>query len=410
LGAPLEDEHFEGDQVVQRFEHGVMTWRPETGVSMQVSGGAQGPGGPQGPGGVQSGQGINPTPEFAGLYKPFELTPGVTLPSHLGVHWGPATGYSNTERINTAADMLAQRGVGFSTVIVDPANVAQQQPTIKALLDRGIQPVVRLLPASSYGERTMDTLNEGEMQQLADAAAQLKDMGVKVIQLDNEPNLGNKDLKDKLNNPARQGEYKEAMGRYVNNLAHTMDLINQRAPGMSIGFGVLASGPGHDGWAKMWDDMMWGMKGQNDARGGQLLQNAWIGVHPYTIGQFNPDGRHSDGVNSAEWMKNNARAILGTDINVLATEGGNPQDRVDQAQISSDLNVEQLKQTAKNPDMTQCFWIVSDDYLLGKNANDGKGPWEHNAFIHVDDRGNPVPTLFFRNMLHVARGEALERA
>ncbi len=36
LGAPLEPEHWENGQVIQRFEHGSMTWTPERGVTVNA--------------------------------------------------------------------------------------------------------------------------------------------------------------------------------------------------------------------------------------------------------------------------------------------------------------------------------------------------------------------------------------
>jgi len=38
LGAPLDDEHWDGDVVVQHFERGVMRWSPTSGTSVEVNG------------------------------------------------------------------------------------------------------------------------------------------------------------------------------------------------------------------------------------------------------------------------------------------------------------------------------------------------------------------------------------
>jgi hypothetical protein len=360
--------------------------------------------------------GINPKPELAAAYQPYEVVPGVSVPSRVGVHWGPATAYDNVERINQAADMLKQAGVGFVTVIVNPDNPQGQRASIQALKERGIEPLVRLLPAGSYGEVTMDKLDEGQMRQMAEAARQLKDMGVKIVQLDNEPNWGNKELFALANDPARTGEFKAAMGRYAANTARVMDLINQQAPGMAIGFGALAATPEQPGWEKFHDELMWNMKGQNDARGGQLLQNAFLAVHPYTIGQYNPnDKAKSAGVEQAEWMKQNARDILGVNINTLASEGGNPQDKPHQAQASSDINTHELAQIAKTPGATTAYWLIGHEFLSGAEnstvldgdpSNDGL--WEHNSLIWVRN-GRAEPNLTFRNLVNAAQGRELER-
>src|SRR5512140_2208417 len=241
LGAPLDKEHWDNGQVVQNFEHGRMTWTPQTGALVEVAGARHDagqrvvgvyrevlgreahPGGrttwthwveahraegqsdpeirqglvekfkqseeyrrthgnnpeppPVDPGGPVVGPtGINPAPAFRSLYQPYEVANGVKVPSRVGVHWGPETSYSNVGRINDVADRLKSQGVGFATVIVNSENVQGQAPTIKALLDRGIQPVVRLLPGNQY-DKTMDHLSEDEMKSMADAAGQLRQMG-----------------------------------------------------------------------------------------------------------------------------------------------------------------------------------------------------------------------------------------
>lgn len=349
--------------------------------------------------------GAGPRPEFANIYKPFQLTANTSVPSHLGVHWGPMTKHDNLDRVWSLATQLKERGVGFSTVLVDPNNVEAQLPTLRLMRDAGITPVIRLMPGGSY-DRTMDELSEPEMQAMASAAIRLGDEGFKIIQLDNEPN-NTATWHARLNNDWDVGP---SLDRYVNNTVHVMDMIREQRPDIAVGFGALATGPQQHGewahWDTFWDGMMHRFADANNARGGQLLSNAWIAVHPYARNEFNADGKLSDGVHGSDWLRENARAILGVNtINVLATEGGNPQVNGSQERDSNNINMAQFRAMNNNPQETQCLWIGAADFLTGRHDS---GEWENNALIKLNGSGGGDPNLTFRNMLHAFRGENLE--
>lgn len=351
--------------------------------------------------------GIRPKPEYAGAYKPHPVTAHVSVPSKVGVHWGPATAYSDVNRINAVADSLKQRGVGFVTVLVNSENVEGQKASIQALLDRGIEPVIRLLPGDQYN-KTMDQLSDAEMESMANAARKLQDMGVKLIQLDNEPNHdeGGKQLFGKLEaryspnaTEAQKQEYEQAMDRYATNLAKTMSLIQEKAPGMAVGFAAFAPGRPHQ--EEMFNDLVWRMKAQNDATGGNLLENAWLATHPYSI------GAEGDGVVLAEHWRDTAERVLGIPMDSLATEGGNPirQDRAEKEQPSSDINMAQLRAVANDPNATQNYWLIGDQVLTGSKE---RGPWEMDSLVYLKEENGQLvqkESIFFQNMLKVAQGE-----
>lgn len=361
----------------------------------------------QGPARASPTDGIRPAPAYADAYQPHQVTSSVSVPTKVGVHWGPATSYTNEANINAVADSLKARGVGFATVIVNSDNVQGQAASIKALLDRGIEPVIRLLPGGNYN-KTMDQVSDAEMESMANAAKQLKDMGVKLIQLDNEPNHeeGGKTIRGKLE--ARYGanptddqvrEYTETMDRYASNLAKTLSLIEQKAPGTAVGFGAFA--PGQPKQEEMFNDLIWRMKAQNDATGGKLLQNAWLAVHPYSV------GAPGDGVKLAEHWRETAEKVLGPPMRSLSTEGGNPirQDRAAKEKPSSDINLAQLREVAQDPNATQNYWLVGDQVLSGDAQG---GPWEMDSLVYIQqENGQSVQkeSLFFQNMLKVAQGE-----
>lgn len=352
--------------------------------------------------------GITPKDPYKPIYSSYEIAPGVSVPTRLGVHWGTGYGYQDTERIAKVADMLKERGVGYATVLVDPANVEAQAPTIKALVDRGIQPVVRLQPSGSVN-KTMDQATDAEMAQIADAAAKLKGMGVQIVQLDNEPNLTDGAfMKEFREGRLSEQQYNEAMGRYVANLSKTMQLINEKAPGMAVGFGAFSTVDSGT-WEKPWNDLMWGMKSANDKSGGKLLQNAWIGVHPYTMNRppqgadGKPDAK-DDGVTQSQWLQDNARAILGVNIKTLATEGGNvtrsdgryADPKAGGSYQEAIIGDAELKEMSTRPEMTQCLWLVADKFL---DPNSTLG-WEEDALISADG----TTELFFDNLKRIAQG------
>ena len=351
--------------------------------------------------------GIRPRPAYAAAYQPHQVTANVSVPTKVGVHWGPATSYSDVSRINAVADSLKQRGVGSVTVIVNSDNVERQQASIKAQLDRGIEPVIRLLPGNEYN-KTMDQLSDSEMESMANAARKLQEMGVKLIQLDNEPNHdeGGKQLFSKLEaryspnaTPEQRQEYEQTMDRYAANLARTMSLIEQRAPGMAVGFGAFAPGRPHQ--EEMFNDLVWRMKAQNDASGGQLLSNAWLATHPYSI------GAEGDGIALAEHWRDTAERVLGIPIQSLATEGGNPirQNRAEKEQPSSDINLAQLRAVASTPNTTQNYWLIGDQVLTGSPE---PGPWEMDSLVYLKEENGQLvqkESIFFQNMLKVAQGE-----
>ncbi len=103
------------------------------------------------------------------------------------------------------------------------------------------------------------------------------------------------------------------------------------------------------------------------------------------------------GVDGADWLRRNASEVLGFPIHTLATEGGNPTDRADQQQISSDICMSEMRRMTKNPNTTQCFWIVADAYLKGESG----GVWERHSFINAGGG----ESIFFQNMRKVAQGE-----
>lgn len=352
---------------------------------------------PPPPGGIVPTPGTNARGVYRTVFQTYDVAPGVSVPSRVGVHWGPQTAYSNVERINAVADQLKAHGVGFATIIVNCNDVQAQAPSIRALLDRGIQPVVRLLPSGDYN-KTMDQCSPAELEQLANAARTLQAMGVKLVQLDNEPNWeeGGKRLYGLLNStnpPGQNPAYKAAMDAYVGNTKRAMELIAERAPGLAIGFGGFS--PNKPGGQQMWQDLMYGLRYWNNESGGQLLKTAFVAVHPYSTGGPN------EGVNYAQWELDSARAILGFDIKTLATEGGNPTDRPDQAQASSNICQEELRRMGRNPNATQCFWLIGDYYLLGRTgAPEG---WENHALIDQNGQGS----IFWGKLDQIAHGQII---
>jgi hypothetical protein len=368
--------------------------------------------------------GTNATGSFSTVFSSFDLAPGVTLPSRVGAHWGTLDDYSHLvqldgngniasqdARLTHVLDEMKKAGLGYSTVIVDATHPEKQEGLLKAMMQAGIQPVIRLRPGDGPTEsglqnqtgydRTMNDLGPKDLEALAAGAAKLQSYGVKAIQLDNEPNVdeGGKRLFDVIAKGAEAAEgtperkaYTAAMDKYGSNLATAMQKINQAAPGMAIGFGTVVVGnPTETSGKIFFTDLMSKLKNA-DNPAGSLMKNAWLGIHPYSA------GAPGSGLPAQDWFINEARKSF-PNIKALATEGGTRyQDwsgKPTGQQDHSGVNQTMMRQMNDNPEYTQCFWIIAGKYL---GSGDG---WEKDAIIREDGKA----LLFLEEAQNIAAGK-----
>jgi hypothetical protein len=411
LGAPLEDEHWEDGRVVQRFERGLMAWSPNSGTQVDVTGEpgpqeigdlvegvyqselgrASDPGGKAmwsekakglRDGGWSDGQvrdwlvskfrgseeykakhttgpgpvGTAPA-AYKSMFESFEVTPGVSVPSHLGAHWGPATSYDNQGRIDAVADEMKKMGVGFSTIIVDAGNPGGMDKVIASLKARGIEPVVRMLPPGDYN-KPLSSYSQDDIAKVAALAQHLRDAGVKLVQLDNEPNLEGL--------PKDGAAYDQMIDAYTKNEAALIRAIKSSAPGVAIGMPPMS--PANDAFEqKFYQDNLSRLQQQD----GSLLDGTFLATHPYDTG--------GQGSKVNQRYRDWAFEATGRHFNTLATEGGNPRNNRSE-DGSWNIHHQDFLWMGQHPEDTQNLWIIADGYLNGGSG----GNWEMDALIHAD--------------------------
>jgi hypothetical protein len=323
------------------------------------------------------------SPTYAGVFQPFEVTPGISVPSHLGAHFGPATQYSDQAKVNDVLDRMKAAGVGYSTIVVNGANPGSMDNVIKAMKDRGIEPVVRFVPNGDYN-KPLSNYTPDDIKQYGDTAAHLQSMGIKTIQLDNEPDL--------LHLPQSGKEFTEVMHRYAQNEAALIQAVHLQAPGMAVGLPPMsfseANTPGREYAERFFKTNLQNLAALDKASGGKLLDNTFLATHPYD------SGSGAGGPTYNERYRQMAFDAAGRHFNTLATEGGNPRQGTS-GQTAWQIHEKELQHIAQNPNDTQNLWIIAGGYLDGSN-----GEWEGDALIHRD--GAEDPTL--KNLRKVFNG------
>ncbi len=372
LGAPLEDEHAAGGEVVQRFEHGTLRWSPGTGVRTELAVAPPAP--------------VAPTPPLGpagSVYGPLQIAPGATVPSRLGAHWFSTTADGDAGRAQAVIDRMKALGVGYVTLLADPGNPEAMRPVIERLRANGIEPVVRL-----YTPTPPDGWDEGELQRQANAAKSLSAMGVKLIQIGNEPNIEGNLTARGITDPAARQQY---LDRSCDALARCM-LAVRRACGDAVKIGATPMACGAPDSADLgshsprtfFNRLMASVKGVEASSGLKVVD--WLSVHTYRFPpgptdaagrDFGPRSELGEGPSSVGWYEAAARAALGRTLRGLSTEGGAaPQDF--QGPSANGANVaarmqESLGQLRSGATATDCLWLLTGDAWQHHALWDGEG-------------------------------------
>lgn len=393
LGRPIDDEHFENGKVVQHFEAGTMTWTKEGGT--QVS-----PSDPKTVPPAVTRPANNATDMYKNMYQPFQVTSKASVPAHLGAHWGPLCHYDDDAKINRVADELMKSGVGYCTVMVDVNEPHGNDKTLTALKNRGIEPVVRLY----NGDKTMNEYTPEDIKKCADTAAELRREGIKMVVLDNEPNLSPRFPHD---GPG----YDTEMRKYTDNLAGVMKGIRAEAPDMAIGLPPMApmKQPYEDitdadrAWEeKMYKGILHGLKDINEglpdpALKGHVFDNTFLATHTYR-----PHGARVNEV-YRQWARDELGSV-GAGLKTLSTEGGQfcskdkdgnwpTPEAYEKSWKSNNGDFRYLSDETKPWDKwtrdvdTTCLWIAADSYLSPESDKQ----WDPGAMIQPD--GSRIPTL-----------------
>ncbi|MCY1023213.1 S-layer homology domain-containing protein [Pyxidicoccus sp. MSG2] len=307
------------------------------------------------------------------VYNGFQVISGIWVGSRLGLHWGPAQGSYNDARERDVLRRVKQMGVGFSVILVNVNDPWAMNPTIQRMHQEGITPVVRLV--WDFGQ-SFDNAPQYILDRHVSAASALYDMGVRIVQIDNEPTRP----------PAVTNRW-----AYAEKVAFVMNGINGLEGAgrrMAVGTPPMEYKPAYDAAGRnaiynFFSDMMWNLKWFNDNRyGGQLFRNAFIATHPYDVGE------QGGGAIYSEWFRNTAGGILGRGFNSLATEGGNPVAQSDINAVNYILS--DLRDMEGRPADTQCLWIAGHGYLRNEPR---PLDWDFDAYFRFDGTTSGVPQM-----------------
>lgn len=469
LGGPVEDEHWENGKVLQRFERGEMTWTPGQGTTVTVNGAAPaGPAQPPGhaslgdvvegvyqselgrasdPGGKASWVGfaeglrakgktddeigstlvamfrqsdeyrakgsrppVSTTPvdsiKPAGpgspgsVYAPYEVAPGVKVNGRLGVHWINTVHDGDMGRAQKLIDKMKTMGVGYTTLLVDPRNPGAQANLIKKLQENGITPTARL-----YIGTPPDEWSAEDIAVMASGAKALDAMGVKLVQVGNEPNLEGNLLK--------RGVSREVyLAASVEKQAQAL-LAVRNAVGDSVKIGIPPMGSGSpDSDAtgthapQTYFPAMLQAIHRLELQSGKRLCD-WIPTHTYTMGQPGTDGPSQMGATSrgqlgwgpatSAWYEQQVRQVLGYSAKSLSTEGGaEPNAFRNNPDLTRGQMQEAMDALRGNKNLTNCLWLLFDDEGM-RNGEwgkwdkiallDGEGAWAGGLSKYRDDYG-----------------------
>lgn len=396
LGAPLEDEHSEGGQVVQRFERGVMRWDPQNGTRVEVGGQPQPqvppspppPPAQPPPSGAAPVTGPGPTGAPGSVYAPYEVSPGASVNGRLGVHWFSNQYDNDMGRAQAVIDKMKAMGVGYCTLLVDPGNPAANGALISKLQQNGITPVVRL-----YNGTPPDQWSDQDIANMASGAKKLAELGVKLIQVGNEPNIEGKLKERGMLSPQAWQQYLDSS---VKRQAEAM-LAVKRAVGDSAKVGIppMACGsPDKPDWGSYapetyFQKLLGAIKDVERSSGTRIAD--WVPTHTYTSG--NPgDPLRSDtarghlawGPDASRWYEEQVSKTLGRRLKSLSTEGGAEPNafRNNPGLVDAQMN-DAMSQLQGNKNLTNCLWLLYDDAGMSRGE---WGAWD--KFALWDDAKN----------------------
>ncbi|MDB5100062.1 MAG: hypothetical protein JWM80_4483 [Cyanobacteria bacterium RYN_339] len=402
LGAPLDDEHWDGDQVVQHFQRGQLTWTPAGGVKVEAELPAflrpapvhqapvhqatvspvpvsPVPAGPLPAGPFPAVPVMAPPPPPPpppappapvpppppAPVPPVQLAPpasgALTLSQYpktnpVGVHGFPNY-LADDHDIELTFDLMAKVGARNITLIVPFPNPQELRDVDRAFLEqakaRGITVQMRLGFDLKPGNNDVDPAAlERYTRQIAEVLGQGP-----YLQIGNEPNLHGEWAGDQRPDA---GKFAQWWTRYAKAVA---------AGGGYPGLPGLAAGAWNtpDGGAKQehefYEQALTAIKAQDPT----VLDRAWTSVHPY---HMYADAGHADYADDVNWQFSRFneinQAVLGRALPLIAGESGyvdgDNSRRFDPNNASQAQDVAKYKASlAKRPDYV---FVGTADWLL----------------------------------------------
>ena len=331
---------------------------------------------------------VDPTkpgaPAQAGsVYAPFEVAPGVSVNGRLGVHWLNTQYDSDMGRAQKVIDKMKEMGAGYCTLLVDPGNPGAQADLIKKLQDNGISPVVRL-----YNGTPPDQWSDDDIKKMADGAKALSAMGVKLVQVGNEPNLEGKVLEQGISRADYLAKSAERQAQALLAIRNVVgDSVKLGIPPMGCG-SPDSDGTGTHSPQTYFPAMLQAIHRLEVQSGKKLCD--WIPTHTYTMGAPGTDGPSQMGSTSrgqlgwgpatGSWYEQQVRAVLGYSVKSLSTEGGaEPNAFRNNPDLVKGQMDEAMSQLQGNKNLTNCLWLLYDDEGL-RSGN--WGAWDKSALTN----------------------------
>ncbi|HEX5749147.1 MAG TPA: peptidoglycan-binding domain-containing protein [Archangium sp.] len=341
---------------------------------------------------------VGPAPVGApgSVYAPYEVVPGIQVNGRLGAHWPVAYDPGNTAQVDAAIAKMKELGVGYTTMnlapseLDDPKRKEQIQQVFDKLQAAGITPTVRI-----YEPSPPDQWNAETMTRMSDTAVALGNMGVRLIQLGNEPNIET-GLEGRQGQVSKEQYLQDSVARQVDALAAIQDALAREGLSGQVKVGIppMAAGASDEAPFAFAPDTYFKALVQGIAEHERTSSPPrrlvdWIATHTYvwedgvntgtSPGSGGARGQMGWGPETGPWYEKWAREALGYAPKSLSTEGGASPDsfRVDNtAQVARELDTT-LEQLRDNPRLTGCLWMEWESVT-------GSNNWDRSIFVPRD--------------------------
>lgn len=317
------------------------------------------------------------------IYQSLEIAQGASIQGKLGVHWFSDTWGSANK--GSAIQSMKEMGVGYAVLLIDPVRPSVHDSVIRELQQHGITPVVRL-----YEATPPDQWDAGMINRMAQAAKELQDQGVRLIQIGNEPNHRDESKLFERRHVSPQ----EYIQKTIENTAKALKAVKQAAPEVRFGAPPMAPGTPNapdqgyflsrdvDGQTGFYTKMMQGLA-QKENEYGQVLVD-WVATHPYAIQGY------ESGAKDGDWYADRASQILGREVRGLATEGGPHPNQWGMGREHLQNQVQQdVDWMTTHAISTTCLWPLYGDNWQSSVFTNGHSDYEQGVVA-------PLKNLFQR--------------
>lgn len=343
--------------------------------------------------------GPGPVGGAGSVYAPYEVVPGVQVNGRLGAHWPVVYDPGNTAQVDATLAKMKELGVGYTTMNLSPSELAdpRRKENIQKVFDKlqaaGITPTVRIYEPSSPDQWNTETIDR-----MSKTAVELGKMGVRLIQLGNEPNIET-NLEGRQGQVTKEQYLRDSVARQVDALVAMQDALAREGLSGQVKVGIPPMAAGASDAAPFafapdtyFKALVQGIAERERASSPPRRLVDWIATHTYvwedgvnagtTPGSGGARGQMGWGPETGPWYEKWAQQALGYAPRSLSTEGGASPDsfRPDNtSQVAHELDTT-LNQLRGNRGVTGCLWLEWESVR-------GSNNWDRSVFIPRD--GNP---------------------